>query len=99
MKPQESLLRPLRPLLYCLIMIAFCTVFNSITEEKTRQQTPFEIVPEPVDTVLFPYYRHADSLCYDILPGDNRYTDQWCYIASDILNGEDSTETINTPFK
>jgi hypothetical protein len=35
-----------------------------------------------IDTCIYPHWEQADSLCFDTYPGDLRYTDMWCEIAS-----------------
>jgi len=37
---------------------------------------------QPFDTAIFPYWVKADTLCFETYPGDLRYTDMWCIIAS-----------------
>lgn len=35
-----------------------------------------------IDTCIYPHWEQADSLCFETYPGDLRYTDMWCEIAS-----------------
>lgn len=69
-----------------------CTSFDTILYpnwKQANQQERFfsdrweEVARIPdFDTCIFPYWIKADSLCFETYPGDLRYTDLWCEIAS-----------------
>ncbi len=79
----KSILKPLRPLFACLLMIAFCSLFNAFTPERNVVSTEFQRDYEQAefDTVRLPYWRMADTLYFDSIQGDLRMTDTWCDIA------------------
>jgi hypothetical protein len=105
----KSLLRPLRPLFACLLMIALCGLFNSLTPESNVVSTNFErdtqtvIIPvyksevsryKYIDTLEFPNWEVADTMYYEQYPGDERYTDIWETTARKVVN---TKNVLTTP--
>jgi hypothetical protein len=68
--------------------VSFDTSMYPNWKEANRTQRFFSdrweevaIIPN-IDTLIFPYWLQADTTYFETYPGDLRYTDTWCEIAS-----------------